>query len=94
MKLYVGKLPYRTTDQELGDLFAQYGEVVSATIITDRETGRSRGFGFVEMTNNDEAQNAMNQLNNYALEGRNIVVNEAQERQNNRSGGYRSNRRY
>jgi RNA recognition motif-containing protein len=95
VKLYVGKLPYRTTDQELGDLFAQYGEVVSATIITDRETGRSRGFGFVEMSNDEEAQNAMSQLNNFAIEGRSIIVNEAQERRDNRSsGGFRNNRRY
>jgi cold-inducible RNA-binding protein len=93
VKLYVGRLPYRTTDQELGDLFGQYGEVISATIITDRETGRSRGFGFVEMTNDEEAQTAINQLNNSELQGRTIIVNEAQERQNNRGGGgYRGNR--
>ena len=93
MKLYVGKLPYRTTDQELSELFAQFGEVVSSTIITDRETGRSRGFGFIEMSNDEEAQAAMNQLNNSTIEGRAIIVNEAQERRDNRSGGYQ-NRRY
>ncbi|GCF06708.1 RNA recognition motif domain-containing protein [Dictyobacter arantiisoli] len=87
MKLYVGKLPYRTTDQELGDLFSQYGQVVSATVIIDRDTGRSKGFGFVEMSNDQEAQSAMNQLNNSSLEGRSIVVNEAQEKRDNRGGG-------
>lgn len=87
MKLYVGKLPYRTSDQELGDLFGQFGEVISATIIIDRETGRSKGFGFVEMSNDEEAQNAMGQLNNSTLEGRTIIVNEAQEKRDNRGGG-------
>ena len=87
MKLYVGKLPYRTTDQDLNDLFGQYGRVVSATIIIDRETGRSKGFGFVEMSSDEEAQNAMSQLNNSSLEGRTIVVNEAQEKRDTRGGG-------
>ncbi|GAC1449040.1 MAG: hypothetical protein PVS3B1_27250 [Ktedonobacteraceae bacterium] len=87
MKLYVGKLPYRTTDQDLNDLFGQYGEVISATVIMDRETGRSKGFGFVEMSNDQDAQTAMNQLNNSTLEGRTIVVNEAQERRDSRGGG-------
>ena len=87
MKLYVGKLPYRTTDQDLNDLFGQYGEVISATVIMDRETGRSKGFGFVEMTNDQDAQAAMGQLNNSTLEGRTIVVNEAQERRDSRGGG-------
>jgi cold-inducible RNA-binding protein len=84
LKLYVGKLPYRTTEQDLSDLFGQYGEVVSATVIIDRETGRSKGFGFVEMSNDQDAQSAMNQLNNSTLEGRTIVVNEAHDR---REGG-------
>ena len=87
MKLYVGKLPYRTSDQELGDLFGQFGEVLSATIIIDRETGRSKGFGFVEMSNDEDAQNAMSQLNNSTLDGRTIIVNEAQEKRDNRGGG-------
>ncbi len=86
MKLYVGKLPYRTTDQDLNDLFGQYGEVISATVIMDRETGRSKGFGFVEMSNDQDAQAAMGQLNNSTLEGRTIVVNEAQERRDSRGG--------
>lgn len=87
VKLYVGKLPYRTTDQDLSDLFGQYGQVLSATIIMDRETGRSKGFGFVEMSNDEEAQSAMSQLNNSSLEGRTIIVNEAQEKRDNRGGG-------
>jgi RNA recognition motif-containing protein len=91
MKLYVGRLPYQTDDNQLADLFAQYGEVISANIITDRETGRSRGFGFVEMSSDEEARNAMNNLNDSVLEGRNIVVNEANERApRSGGGGYRS----
>ncbi|MDQ2907302.1 MAG: RNA-binding protein [Chloroflexota bacterium] len=86
MKLYVGRLPYQTTDQDLSDLFGQYGQVLSATVIVDRETGRSKGFGFVEM-NDQEAQAAMSQLNNSTLEGRTIIVNEAQDRREPRSGG-------
>ncbi|HEY4036634.1 MAG TPA: RNA-binding protein [Ktedonobacteraceae bacterium] len=91
MKLYVGKLPYQTTDQDLADLFGQYGQVVSATVIIDRETGRSKGFGFVEMSNNQEAQAAQNQLNNSVVGDRTIVVNEANDRRDTRSsgGGYR-----
>ncbi len=87
MKLYVGRLPYSTTDQQLNDLFSQYGQVLSATIIIDREMNRSKGFGFVEMSDDQEAQNAMSQLNNSTLEGRTIIVNEANERREPRSGG-------
>ncbi len=87
VKLYVGRLPYSTTDQQLNDLFSQYGQVLSATIIIDREMNRSKGFGFVEMSDDQEAQNAMSQLNNSTLEGRTIIVNEANERREPRSGG-------
>jgi len=87
VKLYVGRLPYSTTDQELNDLFSQYGQVLSATIIIDREMNRSKGFGFVEMSDDQEAQNAMNQLNNSTLQGRTIIVNEANERQPRSGGG-------
>ncbi|GAC1398678.1 MAG: hypothetical protein NVSMB49_07150 [Ktedonobacteraceae bacterium] len=87
MKLYVGRLPYSTTDQELNDLFSQYGQVLSATIIIDREMNRSKGFGFVEMSDDQDAQNAMNQLNNSTLQGRTIIVNEANERREPRGGG-------
>jgi RNA recognition motif-containing protein len=87
MRLYVGSLPYQTTEQDLIALFEQIGQVTEASVITDRETGRSKGFGFVEMSNDQEAQAAMNQLNNSTLEGRTIIVNEAQAQQP-RSGGY------
>ncbi len=87
MKLYVGRLPYSTTDQELNDLFSQYGEVLSATVIIDREMNRSKGFGFVEMSDDQDAQNAMNNLNNSTLQGRTIIVNEANERQPRSGGG-------
>lgn len=80
MKLFVGSLPFATTDDELNQLFAQYGTVESAKVLTDRETGRSRGFGFVEMAD-DEAKAAMQALNNSELNGRNIVVNEARPRE-------------
>ncbi len=87
LKLYVGKLPYQTTQQELADLFAQYGQVLSANIIIDRETGQSKGFGFVEMSNDQEAQEAVASLNNSDVRGRTIVVNEAHERREQRGGG-------
>ncbi|HEV2581341.1 MAG TPA: RNA-binding protein [Ktedonobacteraceae bacterium] len=94
MRIYVGSLPYQTTDQDLVDLFGQVGEVVSATVIMDRGTGRSKGFGFVEMSNDQDAQKAIEQLNGSLLGNRNIVVNEARERQesfgSNRSGGYQN----
>ena len=93
MKLYVGRLPYSTTDQDLADLFGQIGQVVSATVILDRDTGRSRGFGFVEMSNDQEGQQAIQQLNNATIDGRNIVVNEAQSRQDNGRGFSRRDRR-
>lgn len=76
-KLYVGNLPYGATDQTLRDLFAGVGSVSSATIIIDKMSGRSKGFGFVEMENDDDAQKAINDLNGTEYEGRKIVVNEA-----------------
>ena len=94
MKLYVGRLPYQTTDQDLADIFGQLGQVLSATVIIDRESGRSKCFGFVEMSNDQEAQNAIDQLNGSTLEGRTIIVNEAHERTEPRNrgggGGYQS----
>jgi cold-inducible RNA-binding protein len=86
MKLYVGQLPYSTTNEDLARLFEQYGEVISASIITDRETGRNRGFGFVEM-NDADAQKAMSELNGKPYEGRTLVVNEANERPPRRDSG-------
>ena len=76
-KLYVGNLPFNTTEQSLNELFADHGAVTSARIITDRETGRSKGFGFVEMSSADEAQGAIENLNGQEFQGRKLVVNEA-----------------
>ncbi len=76
-KLYVGNLPYSVTEERLQQHFGQHGSVVSARIITDKFTGRSKGFGFVEMTSDDEAQRATTALNGTEFEGRNIVVSEA-----------------
>ncbi|TVQ20873.1 MAG: RNA-binding protein [Spirochaetaceae bacterium] len=80
-KLYVGNLSYRTEQESLRSLFSQFGEVVSATVLTDRETGRSRGFGFVEMADQDAATAAIQALNGTEHEGRMLKVNEARERQ-------------
>jgi RNA recognition motif-containing protein len=85
-KVYVGGLPYSTTDQQLNDLFAQHGNVTSARIITDKFTGQSRGFGFVEMATDDEAKNAITALNGTQFGGRTLTVNEARP-QEPRSGG-------
>lgn len=87
MKLYVGSLSYQTTSQELTDLFGQVGQVVSATVITDRDSGRSKGFGFVEMSNDEEARKAINQLNGTSLGDRTIIVNEAHDRREQPFGG-------
>ena len=80
-KLYVGNLSYSTTDQELQDLFAQHGTVQSANVVTDRYTGRSRGFGFVEMGSGEEAKQAIEALNGTEFQGRNLVVNEARPKE-------------
>jgi RNA recognition motif-containing protein len=87
MKMYVGNLPWSITNAELEGLFAAYGTVRSAEVIMDRETGRSRGFGFVEMEGQDAAQQAMQALNGSPYEGRNLTVNEARERTPRPSGG-------
>ncbi len=95
--LFVGSLPYTVTDDTLGQLFAQQGQVVTASVIKDKYTGQSRGFGFVEMSTEEEAQKAVQSLNGYNLEGRSIVVKEALPKPtytNGRSGGDgRGNRR-
>jgi RNA recognition motif-containing protein len=93
MRLYVGSLPYQTTEQDLLDLFGQVGQVAQATVITDRETGRSKGFGFVEMSDDQEAQAAISQLNGTQLGNRTITVNEARERQRSEGRGYGRDRR-
>jgi RNA recognition motif-containing protein len=85
-KLYVGGLPYSTTEQQLSELFSQQGSVTSAKVITDKFTGQSRGFGFVEMATGEEAQKAIAALNGTAMGGRTITVNEARP-QEKRSGG-------
>lgn len=81
MNIYVGNLSFNTTEQDLGDHFAQFGEVSSARVITDRDTGRSRGFGFIEMVSNDAGQEAINQLNGQEFMDRNLTVNEARPRE-------------
>lgn len=79
-KLFVGSLPWSINDEELKETFEKHGTVVSAKVVTDRDTRRSRGFGFVEMENSSDANNAIKALNNSELNGRNIVVNEAKSR--------------
>lgn len=86
-KLYCGNLSFKVTSSDLENLFAQFGTVESAQVITDRETGRSKGFGFVEMSSDDDAQSAINGLNEQEHEGRNLTVNEARPRQDRRGGG-------
>jgi cold-inducible RNA-binding protein len=76
-KLFVGNLPYTTTNEELGEFFAQFGEVMSAAVIMDRATGRSKGFGFVEMTNDEEADAAIAKGDGIEFEGRKLTVSEA-----------------
>ena len=83
--LYVGNLPFDASEQDLIDLFGQVGEVVSAQVISDRETGRSRGFAFVQMATAEEAQNAIEQFNEQEFMGRRLLVNEARPRE--RDGG-------
>ena len=85
-KIYVGGLPYAATEQQLSDLFAQHGAVTSARVITDKFTGQSRGFGFVEMSSDEEAQKAIAALNGTQMDGRTLTVNEARP-QEPRSGG-------
>lgn len=80
-KLFVGSLAYGVTDDQLRDFFAQAGEVVSAKVIMDRDTNRSKGFGFVEMSSDDEAKAAIAQLNEKELEGRSIIVSEARPKE-------------
>ncbi len=88
-KLYVGGLPYSTTDEELKELFSQAGTVETATVIIDRMTNRSKGFGFVEMADDEGAQKAIEMFDGKDFGGRNIKVNEARPREERpRSGGY------
>jgi RNA recognition motif-containing protein len=91
-KLYVGGLPYSVTDAQLQDIFSAHGSVESARVISDKFTGQSRGFGFVEMGSGSEAQTAISALNGTQYDGRTLVVNEAKP-QNGRSNGNGNNNR-
>lgn len=86
-KLYVGNLSYSTTDESLNGAFAAFGTVESARVIMDRETGRSKGFGFVEMASDDDAQKAVAGMDGQALDGRNLKVAEAKPMEQGRGGG-------
>ena len=83
-KIYVGNLSYKVTEDDLKDLFAEFGTVTEINVITDRETGRPRGFAFVEMDSDDEATKAINSLNGKELQDREIVVNEARPRRDSK----------
>ena len=91
MKLYVGNLSFDTSSQDLEQMFGEIGTVESTNIIEDRETGRSRGFAFVEMSSQEEGQNAISQLDGKEIDGRQLKVNEAKPRENN--GGFRGGNR-
>lgn len=90
MNIYVSHLSWDTTSESLQELFAAYGEITSANVIKDRETGRSRGFGFVEMPNDEEGQKAIDELHETTFEGKTINVNVARPRTERSSGGYRN----
>ncbi len=89
MNIYVGNLPYSVVEEDLREIFEEYGEVASVKIISDKLTGRSKGFGFVEMEDDQEAQKAIEELNNADVGGRNIKVNESRPRSNDSRGGNR-----
>jgi RNA recognition motif-containing protein len=86
-KIYVGGLPYSVTDAELAEIFSAHGTVQSARVITDKFTGQSRGFGFVEMSTSEEAAGAIASLNNSQMKGRRLIVNEAKPQENRGGGG-------
>jgi len=87
MKLYVGNLPFNTTNQDLSDIFGEIGAVESSNVIEDRETGRSRGFGFVEMANKEDGERAIAELNGKEVDGRELKVNEAKPQERRGGGG-------
>jgi RNA recognition motif-containing protein len=87
MRIYVGNLPYSVTDDEMRDTFAEFGEVASAEVIKDKFSGQSKGFGFVDMPNNSEADEAIKTLNDQPLKGRKLTVNEARPRAERPRGG-------
>ena len=88
-RIYVGNLNFRTSEQSLGDLFAEHGQVENVAIVADRDTGRSRGFGFVEMADESEGRAAIEAVNGCEIDGRNLTVNEARPRAPRGSGGGR-----
>ena len=89
MNIYVGNLPFNLGEEDLKEIFEEYGEVGETKIISDKFSGRSKGFGFVEMANDDEANNAIKELNNAEVSGRNIKVNESKPRETTGGGGGR-----
>jgi RNA recognition motif-containing protein len=90
MNIFVGNISFQSEESDLQSIFEKYGEVGSVKIIQDNMTGRSKGFGFVTMENNEEAQKAIDGLNGYDLQGKNLTVNEARPRTENSGGGGRS----
>ncbi|MDR1200807.1 MAG: RNA-binding protein [Tannerellaceae bacterium] len=92
MNIYISNLSFGVTDADLTELFSDYGDVTSAKVITDRETGKSRGFGFVEMANDNEGQKAIDELNEAEYDGKNISVSIARPREDRRSSGGGFNR--
>ena len=94
MNIFIGSLPFSTKESELREFFEPYGEVSTVAIISDKYTGRSRGFGFVEMSDDNNAQQAIEELNGAEVNGRAIVVNKAEERKERSSGGYNKDRNY
>jgi RNA recognition motif-containing protein len=92
-KLYVGNLSYSATEAQVRELFTQAGEVSDVTIIMDRDTGRSKGFGFVQMTNDGDAQNAIRRFNGQTMDNRALTVNEARPREDRSGGNFGRNRR-
>lgn len=83
-RLYIGNLSWAVKDEQLAEIFGKYPSVTSAAVLMDRETGRSRGFGFVEMSDDNEATQAIAELNDFEVDGRKLIVNEARPRENNR----------
>jgi len=90
-RIYVGGLPFKTTEEELSALFSEHGQVSSVKIISDKYSGQSRGFGFVEMPNDDEAMAAMEKLNNTEMGGRKLTINEARPMETRSNGGGKGN---
>lgn len=90
MNIFIGNLNYDLTEDDIREVFEEYGELSSVKVISDKFTGRSKGFGFVEMTNDDEAKKAIEELNGAEVEGRSIVVNESiEKKKDSRGGGFR-----